>query len=225
MNYKTPFYITFIILIACILIYWFYLKPDYTNLERAEPEQQEITFIENVLAGKDSLLARYKDSLEQSRNNVRVITRTVIKEQTGIISEPLTDSRILKTKTFLADFYDSKSREIGIDPQPEIKLPEISLTTKEFKGTELLISDYRAGKEINRELYNQTELLSKSNEILQSQKKDLYRIIDLKEQQIIKLERTPVPIVTARKWYVDVLIVTGALTAGFTAGVVYSNNR
>jgi len=225
MNYKTPFYITFIILIACILIYWFYLKPDYTNLERAEPEQQEITFIENVLAGKDSLLARYKDSLEQSRNNVRVITRTVIKEQTGIISEPLTDSRILKTKTFLADFYDSKSREIGIDPQPEIKLPEISLTTKEFKGTELLISDYRAGKEINRELYNQTELLSKSNEILQSQKKDLYRIIDLKEQQIIKLERTPVPIVTARKWYIDVLIVTGALTAGFTAGVIYSNNR
>ena len=225
MNYKTPFYITFIILIACILIYWFYLKPDYTNLERAEPEQQEITFIENVLAGKDSLLARYKDSLEQSRNNVRVITRTIIKEQTGIISEPLTDSRILKTKTFLADFYDSKSREIGIDPQPEIKLPEISLTTKEFKGTELLISDYRAGKEINRELYNQTELLSKSNEILQSQKKDLYRILDLKEQQIIKLERTPVPIVTARKWYIDVLIVTGALTAGFTAGVIYSNNR
>ena len=225
MNYKTPFYITFIILVACILIYWFYLKPDYTNLERAEPEQQEITFIENVLAGKDSLLARYKDSLKQSRNNVKVITRTVIKEQTGIISEPLTDSRILKTKTFLADFYDSKSREIGIDPQPEIKLPQIAMTTKEFKGTELLISDYKAGKEINGELYNQTELLSKSNEILQSQKKDLYRIIDLKEQQIIKLERTPVPIITARKWYIDVLIVTGALTAGFTAGVIYSNNR
>ena len=225
MNYKTPFYITFIILIACILIYYFYLKPDYTQLERAEPEQQEITFIENVLAGKDSLLARYKDSLKQSRNNVRVITRTVIKEQTGIISEPLTDSRILKTKTFLADFYDSKSREIGIDPQPEIKLPQIAMTTKEFKGTELLISDYKAGKETNRELYNQTELLSKSNEILQSQKKDLYRIIDLKEQQIIKLERTPVPIITARKWYIDALIVTGALTAGFTAGVIYSNNR
>ena len=225
MNYKTPFYITLIILIACILIYWFYLKPDYTNLERAEPEQQEITFIENVLAGKDSLLARYKDSLKQSRNNVRVITRTVIKEQTGIISEPLTDTRVLKTKQYLNDFYDMKIREIGIDPQPEIKLPQIAISNKEFLGVELLISDYRAGKEINRELYNQTELLSKSNEILQSQKKDLYRIIDLKEQQIIKLERTPVPIITARKWYVDVLIVTGALTAGFTAGVIYSNNK
>jgi len=225
MNYKTPFIITLILLIACVLIYWFYLKPDYTQLERGQAEQQQIDIAYQIIVGKDSLLELYKDSLEQSKNNVKVITRTVIKEQANIITETLTDTRVNKTKTFLNDFYNMKVREIGIDPAPEIKLPEINLTTKEFKGTELLISDYRVTKLVNTELNRQTDLLIKSNDLFIEKEEQYIEIINLQESQLVKFEKTKIPIVSSRKWYVDVLIVTGALTAGFTAGIIYSNNR
>ena len=213
------------ILLVIVIAYHIYTKPENVELARPQAEETQITLANQVIEGKDSLIERYKDSLQQSRNKITVITKTAYREQETIITEPLTESRVGRVKTYLADFYDNKVHEVGIDPSPEIKLPDISLTTKEFTGAELLVSDYKIIKSVNIELEKQTNLLNQSLDLKASIINEKDKIISLKEVQIRRLESTPVPVVKQRSWLVDAGIIAGSVAIGFTIGVIYQNSK
>lgn len=224
MNYKISFWVVLILLILGVA-YYFYTKPQTVELVRDTELQSQVDRAIEIIIQKDSLLNLYADSLQQAKNNVKVITKTVYKEQQQIITEPLTDSRTEKVRVFLNDFYESKVKEIGLDPSPNIRLNLLCLNDKETKGAELLISDYKGVKSINSELTKQVDFLTETSNLKQQKINSLNDIIDLKEKQIIKLENTKVPIISSRKWYTDVGIVLGSLAIGFTTGIIYANNR
>lgn len=226
--YKIAFYVVLILLIISIAIgaiYYIYFRPDYTELQRPQEQETEINIAEQIAHAKDSLSKMYEDSLQQSRNNVRVITRTIYKQQEQIIEEPITDIRVKTTLNYFGDFYDKKIREIGIDPSPEIKIPEITFTQKQFKGAELVISELNLKTKVNTELKKQVFYYEKQivlkDEIIEQ--KD--RTISLKESQLIKMEGTKVPVISSRKWTTDIATHGGAILAGFVLGIIYSNNK
>lgn len=77
----------------------------------------------------------------------------------------------------------------------------------------------------NEKLYREKDSLCNVNRILFENKiRSLKNIIKLKDEQIVKLEKTPLQIIdNTWKWWQYTLAAIGAVTFGFTAGVVYEN--
>jgi uncharacterized protein (UPF0216 family) len=77
----------------------------------------------------------------------------------------------------------------------------------------------------NEKLYREKDSVYKINRILFDEKiNSLHEIIRLKDEQIFKLENTPVQIIDKSwKWWHYTLATIGAITFGFTAGIVYEN--
>jgi len=77
----------------------------------------------------------------------------------------------------------------------------------------------------NENLYREKDSLYNVNRILFENKiSSLKEIIKLKDEQIEKLERTPLQTIDKSwKWWHYTLAAIGAITFGFTAGVVYEN--
>jgi hypothetical protein len=77
----------------------------------------------------------------------------------------------------------------------------------------------------NEELYMEKDSLNKVNRILFENKiSSLNEIIKLKDEQIEKLEKTPLQIIDKSwKWWHYMLAAIRAVTFGFTAGIMYEN--
>ncbi len=77
----------------------------------------------------------------------------------------------------------------------------------------------------NEKLYREKDSVFKINRILLDEKiNSLREIVRLKDEQIFKLEKTPVQIIDKSwKWWHYTLAAIGAITFGFTAGIVYEN--
>lgn len=80
---------------------------------------------------------------------------------------------------------------------------------------------------VNEKLYRQKDSLYIVNRILFENKlSSLNEIIKLKDEQIEKLEKTPVQIINKSwKWWHYTLAAIGAVTFGFTAGIIYENAK
>ena len=76
----------------------------------------------------------------------------------------------------------------------------------------------------NESLYEQKDSLQSVNRLILEEKINSLRdIINLKDEQIIKLENTPLPVIDKSwKWWQYTLAAIGSITFGFTAGIVYS---
>lgn len=75
----------------------------------------------------------------------------------------------------------------------------------------------------NEKLYREKDSVYKINRILLDEKiNSLQEIIRLKDEQLFKLENTPVQIIDKSwKWWHYTLAAIGAITFGFTAGIIY----
>ena len=103
----------------------------------------------------------------------------------------------------------------------------VCLDSNQVKAVELLINDNEMLNKINANQGEQIELY-KANERLKDDKIfKLEAVIGLKEQQIKELEgiRIPVVIDSKWKWWHYTLAFIGAVTFGFTAGIIYENTR
>lgn len=78
----------------------------------------------------------------------------------------------------------------------------------------------------NEALYREKDSLFSINKLLMEGKiTSIQEIIKLKDQQLSKLEKTPVHIIDKSwKWWQYFLAAIGAVTFGFTAGVIYENS-
>lgn len=78
----------------------------------------------------------------------------------------------------------------------------------------------------NEELYREKDSLFSINKLLLEGKiTSLQEIIKLKDQQLNKLEKTPIQIIDKSwKWWQYIMAAIGAVTLGFTAGVIYENS-
>jgi len=78
---------------------------------------------------------------------------------------------------------------------------------------------------INEKLYREKDSLYNVNRLFFENKiSSLKDIIKLKDEQIGKLENTPLQVIdNSWKWWHYTLAAIGAITFGFTAGVVYEN--
>lgn len=79
----------------------------------------------------------------------------------------------------------------------------------------------------NEKLYQAKDSLYNVNEILLENKiSSLNEIIKLKDEQIEKMEKTPLQVIDKSwKWWHYTLAAVGAVTFGFTVGVMYENVR
>jgi hypothetical protein len=79
----------------------------------------------------------------------------------------------------------------------------------------------------NEKLYREKDSVYKINRIILDEKiNSLREIVRLKDEQLFKLENTPVQIIDKSwKWWHYTLAAIGAITFGFTAGIVYENVR
>jgi hypothetical protein len=79
----------------------------------------------------------------------------------------------------------------------------------------------------NEKLYHKKDSLYNVNRILFENKlKSLNEIIMLKNEQIEKMEKTPLQIMDKSwRWWHYTLAAIGAVTFGFTVGIVYENIR
>lgn len=75
----------------------------------------------------------------------------------------------------------------------------------------------------NQKLYKQKDSLQNVNRVILEEKiSSLREIIKLKDEQIIKMEKTPLPVIDKSwKWWHYTLAAIGAITFGFTAGIIY----
>jgi hypothetical protein len=87
---------------------------------------------------------------------------------------------------------------------------------------------------LENEMLRENEVLYKGKDSLFSINKNLMEgkitslqeIIKLKDLQLIKLEQTPIQIIDKSwKWWQYFIAAVGAVTFGFTAGVIYENVR
>lgn len=78
----------------------------------------------------------------------------------------------------------------------------------------------------NEILYRDKDSLFSFNKLLMEGKlTSLQEIIGLKDQQLSKLEKTPIQIIDKSwKWWQYFMAAIGAVTFGFTAGVIYENS-
>ena len=79
----------------------------------------------------------------------------------------------------------------------------------------------------NEKLYREKDSLYNVNRILFENKiSSVKEIIKLKDEQIVKLEKTPLQVIdNTWKWWHYTLAAIGAVTFGFTVGVIYENAR
>ena len=79
----------------------------------------------------------------------------------------------------------------------------------------------------NEKLYREKDSLYNVNRILFENKiSSVKEIIKLKDEQIVKLEKTPLQVINNTwKWWHYTLAAIGAVTFGFTVGVIYENAR
>jgi hypothetical protein len=79
----------------------------------------------------------------------------------------------------------------------------------------------------NEKLFTEKDSLQTVNRIILEEKIiSLREIVRLKDEQIFKLEKTPVQVIDKSwKWWHYTLAAIGAVTFGFTAGIVYENAR
>ncbi len=79
----------------------------------------------------------------------------------------------------------------------------------------------------NEKLYIQKDSLKNINRIILEEKiSSLREIINLKNEQIIKMENTPLTVIDKSwKWWQYTLAAIGAVTFGFTAGIIYENMK
>ena len=77
----------------------------------------------------------------------------------------------------------------------------------------------------NQKLYREKDSVYKINRILFDEKINSMReIVRLKDEQIFKLENTPAQVIDKSwKWWHYTLAAIGAITFGFTAGIIYEN--
>ncbi len=77
----------------------------------------------------------------------------------------------------------------------------------------------------NEKLYTEKDSLQTVNRIILEEKIiSLREIVSLKDEQIFRLEKTPVQIIDKSwKWWHYTLAAIGSITFGFTAGIVYEN--
>ena len=87
-----------------------------------------------------------------------------------------------------------------------------------------LILENEALKE-NEKLYREKDSLYNVNRIFfENRIGSLKDIIKLKDEQIVKMENTPMQIIdNSWRWWQYALAAIGAVTFGFTTGVVYEN--
>lgn len=98
-------------------------------------------------------------------------------------------------------------------------------STEVAKIAEIILENEMLRK--NEELYIQKDSLQNINRIILDEKiNSLKEIIRLKDEQLIKLEKSPLPIIDKSwKWWQYTLAAIGAITFGFTAGVIYGSGR
>lgn len=74
-------------------------------------------------------------------------------------------------------------------------------------------------------LYLEKDSLHTLNRIILEEKfSSMHEIVKLKDEQIFKLEKTPLQVIDKSwKWWHYTLAAIGAITFGFTAGVVFEN--
>ena len=91
-------------------------------------------------------------------------------------------------------------------------------------GRVILENDYL--KETNSILKERDSLYRVKTVQLETKIEYLIDIINLKEQQIRKLEAIPREVIKEGwRWWHKLLAITGAIGVGFTVGIIYSNNK
>lgn len=75
----------------------------------------------------------------------------------------------------------------------------------------------------NEKLYREKDSIYKISRVILDEKiNSLREIIRLKDEQIFKLENTPIQIIDKSwKWWHYTLAAIGAITFGFTVGIIY----
>lgn len=216
MSLKT-IWITRIIVVAVIIVLgWFFFfspwsscnKNDEPQYETAKRDQAKELQITNYRLQIDSLhnvirdLSRAYDSLERSRHERLVYVKTQ-REIVGIKSVTyelypqmrlwLSGNRVLTGKTFEFDSLDVLSmakKKIEYDYLAD----DNKLLEDEITNCKLQIANYKW------------------------QVSDYVSIINLKDEQIGKLESVPRVTVNSRKWYIDAGIIAGSTAVGFVIG-------